>query len=118
MNAVNGSQSVATDWRLGWSNARRQVRDLVAYAVGIEALKKRTPIILTKQSISRRKARRRQGAIECDEACLSAFVAPPQIATTQRAAYVVFPTLSLREWRVAIHNANDSGAFPASANKS
>jgi ATP-dependent DNA helicase RecQ len=67
---------------------------------GIEALKKRTPIILTKQiDIAEKAARRRPGAIECDEALFERLRSLRRKLADERnvPAYVVFSDVSLRE---------------------
>src|SRR5216110_108648 len=67
---------------------------------GIEALKKRTPIILTKQiDIAEKAARRRPGAIECDEALFERLRSLRRKLADERnvPAYVIFSDVSLRE---------------------
>src|SRR5881394_743854 len=68
--------------------------------VGIEALKKRTPIVLTKQiDIGEKAPRRRPGAIECDEALFERLRSLRRKLADERnvPAYVVFSDVSLRE---------------------
>jgi ATP-dependent DNA helicase RecQ len=84
--------------------------------VGIEALKKRTPIILTKQiDIAEKAARRRLGAIECDEALFERLRSLRRKLADDRnvPAYVVFSDVSLREMaRSYPTNANEFRRVP------
>jgi ATP-dependent DNA helicase RecQ len=67
---------------------------------GIEALKKRTTIVLTKQiEIAEKGARRKPGAIECDEALFDRLRRLRRKLADARnvPAYVVFSDVSLRE---------------------
>jgi ATP-dependent DNA helicase RecQ len=67
---------------------------------GIEALKKRTSIILTKQiEIAEKAARRRPGAIECDEVLFVRLRALRRQLADERGvpAYIIFSDVSLRE---------------------
>jgi ATP-dependent DNA helicase RecQ len=67
---------------------------------GIEALKRRTPIILTKQiDIAEKRARTRAGAIECDEVLFERLRALRRKLADERSvpAYVIFSDVSLRE---------------------
>ena len=84
--------------------------------VGIEALKKRTPIILTKQiDIAEKAARRRPGAIECDEALFERLRSLRRKLADERnvPAYVVFSDVSLREMaRSYPTNANEFRRVP------
>ena len=67
---------------------------------GLEALRKRTPIILTKQvEIAEKAARTRAGAIECDEALFERLRALRRKLADERdvPAYVIFSDVSLRE---------------------
>ena len=67
---------------------------------GIEALKKRTPIILTKQiEIAEKRGRLKPGAIECDETLFERLRALRRQLADERnvPAYVVFSDVSLRE---------------------
>jgi len=83
---------------------------------GIEALKKRTPIILTKQiEIPEKAARRRPGAIECDEALFERLRSLRRKLADERnvPAYVVFSDVSLREMaRSYPTNANEFRRVP------
>ena len=83
---------------------------------GIEALKKRTPIVLTKQiDIAEKAARRRPGAIECDEALFERLRALRRKLADERnvPAYVVFSDVSLREMaRTYPTNANEFRRVP------
>jgi len=84
--------------------------------VGIEALKKRTPIILTKQiDIAEKAPRRRSGAIECDEALFERLRSLRRKLADERnvPAYVVFSDVSLREMaRSYPTNANEFRRVP------
>ena len=67
---------------------------------GLEALRKRTPIVLTKQiEIVERSARRRTGAIECDEALFERLRELRRQLADERGvpAYIIFSDVSLRE---------------------
>jgi len=68
--------------------------------VGIDALKNRTPIVLTKQiDIAEKTPRRKAGAIECDEALFERLRSLRRKLADERnvPAYVVFSDVSLRE---------------------
>ena len=68
--------------------------------VGLEALRKRTSIILTKQiDIAGKAPRRRAGAIECDEALFERLRALRRQFADERVvpAYIIFSDVSLRE---------------------
>jgi len=67
---------------------------------GLEALRKRTSIVLTKQiDIAEKAARRRAGAIECDEALFERLRALRRRLADERGvpAYIIFSDVSLRE---------------------
>jgi ATP-dependent DNA helicase RecQ len=67
---------------------------------GLDALRKRTPIVLTKQvDIVEKGARRRAGAIECDEALFTRLRALRRKLADERGvpAYIIFSDVSLRE---------------------
>jgi ATP-dependent DNA helicase RecQ len=67
---------------------------------GLEALRKRTPIVLTKQiDIAEKAARRRPGAIECDEVLFERLRALRRQLADERGvpAYIIFSDVSLRE---------------------
>ena len=67
---------------------------------GLEALRKRTSIVLTKQiDIAEKVARRRAGAIECDEALFERLRALRRRLADERGvpAYIIFSDVSLRE---------------------
>jgi ATP-dependent DNA helicase RecQ len=67
---------------------------------GLEALRKRTPIVLTKQiDIAEKAVRRRAGAIECDEVLFERLRALRRHLADERAvpAYIIFSDVSLRE---------------------
>jgi ATP-dependent DNA helicase RecQ len=67
---------------------------------GLDALRKRTPIVLTKQiDIVEKVARRRAGAIECDEALFERLRALRRHLADERSvpAYIIFSDVSLRE---------------------
>ena len=67
---------------------------------GVEALRKRTPIILTKQiEIAEKAARPRTGAIECDEVLFERLRALRRQLADERGvpAYIIFSDVSLRE---------------------
>ena len=67
---------------------------------GLEALRKRTSIVLTKQiDIAEKAARRRAGAIECDEALFERLRALRRQLADERGvpAYIIFSDVSLRE---------------------
>ncbi len=67
---------------------------------GLEALRKRTTIVLTKQiDIAEKAARRRAGAIECDEALFERLRALRRQLADERGvpAYIIFSDVSLRE---------------------
>jgi len=67
---------------------------------GLEALRKRTTIVLTKQiDIAEKAARRRAGAIECDEALFERLRALRRRLADERGvpAYIIFSDVSLRE---------------------
>jgi ATP-dependent DNA helicase RecQ len=69
-------------------------------AAGLEALRKRTPIILTKQiDIAEKAARRKAGAIECDETLFERLRDLRRKLADERnvPAYVIFSDVSLRE---------------------
>ena len=67
---------------------------------GLEALRKRTPIVLTKQiDIAEKDARTRAGAIECDELLFERLRALRRQFADERGvpAYIIFSDVSLRE---------------------
>jgi ATP-dependent DNA helicase RecQ len=67
---------------------------------GLEALRKRTPVTLTKQTeIAEKAARTRRGAIECDEALFEALRTLRRKLADERGvpAYIIFSDVSLRE---------------------
>ena len=67
---------------------------------GLEALRKRTPIILTKQiEIAEKSARTKPGAIECDEVLFERLRALRRQLADERGvpAYIIFSDVSLRE---------------------
>ena len=67
---------------------------------GLETLRNRTPIILTKQiDIAEKRARTRAGAIECDELLFERLRALRRQLADERGvpAYVIFSDVSLRE---------------------
>jgi ATP-dependent DNA helicase RecQ len=67
---------------------------------GLEALRKRTSIVLTKQiKIAEKSARIKPGAIECDEALFERFRALRRQLADERGvpAYIIFSDVSLRE---------------------
>jgi ATP-dependent DNA helicase RecQ len=67
---------------------------------GLEALRKRTPIVLTKQiDIAEKSARTRAGAIECDEVLFERLRALRRQLADERGvpAYIIFSDVSLRE---------------------
>ena len=67
---------------------------------GVEALRKRTPIVLTKQiEIAEKAPRTRRGAIECDEVLFDRLrVLRRQLADERGVpAYIIFSDVSLRE---------------------
>jgi ATP-dependent DNA helicase RecQ len=67
---------------------------------GLEVLRKRTPIVLTKQiEIVERASRRRTGAIECDEVLFERLRALRRQLADERSvpAYIIFSDVSLRE---------------------
>jgi ATP-dependent DNA helicase RecQ len=67
---------------------------------GLEALRKRTSIVLTKQiEIAEKGARRRAGAIECDETLFERLRALRRHLADERGvpAYIIFSDVSLRE---------------------
>jgi ATP-dependent DNA helicase RecQ len=67
---------------------------------GLEALRKRTSIVLTKQiAIAEKAARRRAGAIECDEALFERLRGLRRKLADERGvpAYIIFSDVSLRE---------------------
>jgi ATP-dependent DNA helicase RecQ len=69
-------------------------------SAGLEALRKRTPIVLTKQiDIGEKAVRRRAGAIECDEALFERLRALRRRLADERGvpAYIIFSDVSLRE---------------------
>ncbi len=69
-------------------------------AAGLEALRKRTPIILTKQiDIAEKSAAIRKGAIECDEALFERLRDLRRRLADERnvPAYIIFSDVSLRE---------------------
>ena len=84
--------------------------------VGVEALRKRTPIVLTKQiDIAEKAARRRPGTIECDEALFERLRSRRRKLADERnvPAYVVFSDVSLREMaRSYPTNANEFRRVP------
>jgi ATP-dependent DNA helicase RecQ len=68
--------------------------------VGLEALRKRTSVVLTKQiEIAEKRARIRQGAIECDEVLFERLRALRRQLADERGvpAYIIFSDVSLRE---------------------
>jgi len=67
---------------------------------GLEALRKRTPVVLTKQiEIAEKRARIKQGAIECDEVLFERLRALRRQLADERGvpAYIIFSDVSLRE---------------------
>jgi ATP-dependent DNA helicase RecQ len=67
---------------------------------GLEALRKRTSIVLTKQiEIAEKRARTKPGAIECDEALFERLRALRRQLADERGvpAYIIFSDVSLRE---------------------
>ena len=67
---------------------------------GLEALRKRTSIVLTKQiEIAEKAARRKPGAIECDEVLFERLRALRRQLADERGvpAYIIFSDVSLRE---------------------
>jgi len=67
---------------------------------GLKTLRNRTPIVLTKQTdIAEKNARRRTGAIECDEALFDRLRALRRKLADDRKvpAYIIFSDVSLRE---------------------
>ena len=69
-------------------------------AAGLEALRKRTPIVLTKQiDIAEKGVRRKAGAIECDETLFERLRDLRRKLADERnvPAYVIFSDVSLRE---------------------
>jgi len=79
---------------------------------GLHALRKRTPITLTKQiDIAEKPARSRAGAIECDEVLFERLRALRRRLADQRGvpAYIIFSDVSLRE--MARHYPTNSNEF-------
>jgi len=69
-------------------------------SAGLEALRKRTSIVLTKQiEIAEKAARRKQGAIECDEVLFERLRTLRRQLADERGvpAYIIFSDVSLRE---------------------
>ena len=69
-------------------------------SAGLEALRKRTSIVLTKQiEITEKAARRKPGAIECDEVLFERLRALRRQLADERGvpAYIIFSDVSLRE---------------------
>jgi ATP-dependent DNA helicase RecQ len=69
-------------------------------AAGLEALRKRTSIVLTKQiEIAEKTARRKPGAIECDEVLFERLRTLRRQLADERGvpAYIIFSDVSLRE---------------------
>ena len=69
-------------------------------SAGLEALRKRTPIVLTKQiEIAKKASRRSTGAIECDEVLFERLRALRRKLADERGvpAYIIFSDVSLRE---------------------
>ena len=69
-------------------------------AAGLEALRKRTSIVLTKQiEIAEKAARRKPGAIECDEVLFERLRTLRRQLADERGvpAYIIFSDVSLRE---------------------
>jgi len=67
---------------------------------GLEALRKRTSVVLTKQiEIAEKRARIKQGAIECDEVLFARLRALRRQLADERGvpAYIIFSDVSLRE---------------------
>ena len=67
---------------------------------GLEALRKRTSVVLTKQiEIAEKRARIKQGAIECDEVLFASLRALRRQLADERGvpAYIIFSDVSLRE---------------------
>jgi ATP-dependent DNA helicase RecQ len=67
---------------------------------GLEALRKRTSVVLTKQiEIAEKRARIKQGAIECDEVLFERLRALRRQLADERGvpAYIIFSDVSLRE---------------------
>src|SRR5215469_2496697 len=68
--------------------------------LGLEALRKRTPVVLTKQiDIAEKAVRTRAGTIECDEALFERLRALRRQLADERGvpAYIIFSDVSLRE---------------------
>src|SRR4029434_3414713 len=79
---------------------------------GLEALRKRTSIVLTKQiDIAEKAPRRRAGAIECDEALFERLRALRRQLADERGvpAYIIFSDVSLAE--MARRNPTNSTEF-------
>src|SRR6478736_5009871 len=69
-------------------------------SAGLEALRKRTSVVLTKQiEIAEKRARIKQGAIECDEVLFARLRALRRQLADERGvpAYIIFSDVSLRE---------------------
>ncbi len=83
---------------------------------GLEALRKRTSIVLTKQiEIAEKAARRKPGAIECDEVLFERLRALRRQLADERGvpAYIIFSDVSLREMaRSYPTNANEFRRVP------
>ena len=83
---------------------------------GLEALRKRTSIVLTKQiDIAEKAARRRPGTIECDEALFERLRSLRRKLADERnvPAYIIFSDVSLREMaRSYPTNANEFRRVP------
>ena len=88
---------------------------------GLETLRKRTPIVLTKQiEIAEKRPRRKPGAIECDEVLFERLRALRRQLADQRGvpAYIIFSDVSLREMaRKYPTTSTEFRAFRASANR-
>jgi len=97
---VNGRRSVEL-LRLGLIEcAPGKFATLSLTSAGLEALRKRTSIVLTKQiEIAEKRARTKPGAIECDEVLFARLRALRRRLADERGvpAYIIFSDVSLRE---------------------
>jgi ATP-dependent DNA helicase RecQ len=104
-----GSELKRTEWQaIGRELMRLELVECAAgkfatlslTPTGLEALRKRTPIVLTKQiDIAEKGARTRAGAIECDEQLFEHLRALRRQLADERGvpAYIIFSDVSLRE---------------------
>jgi ATP-dependent DNA helicase RecQ len=104
-----GAELKRTEWqaigrellRLGLIEcASGKFATLALTSEGLKALRNRTPIVLTKQiDIAEKSARRRAGAIDCDEVLFARLRALRRKLADERSvpAYIIFSDVSLRE---------------------